>query len=348
LDSKTYDRLIELFMNQPQAQRNMNGDQIMFRCPFCGDSIKSDKSKNFSVKIKSNDKEPMYYQCFRASCKVSGRVDEDFIRRLGSNDYTLLSGIANHNKSIKYDGNKFKFKRAKALALFKSPESNINDFKIKYLNGRLGTELTYKDLNKYKICLDINNLLKLNKVNVPDDKTKYYNKLSLYGIGFISTYNDYINIRDASVDLRLGRRYTNLNVFDSKDDNRKYYNIPTKINILSTEPTVINISEGPFDIISVFHNLNIDREYENQIFCAAGGASMKSILQHFIQEYGLIDIKLNIFADGDVKLSAYKEILSFITPFILNSDTTVYYNEYKDEKDFGVKKEKMKIISHKI
>ena len=339
--------LVEFLLLQPCAHISPSERELTFRCPFCGDSRSSSTTTSFSINIDPKSENFLRYQCFRASCLSKGVVNEEFLSMLGFSRYDNVSEIFKfNNKKNKKIGGKYISKHKKELLYCINDKNKVNDVKLKYINKRLDLDLTYNDLEDLKIILDFQNLIDYNKIQINDPKKQYYyDNLSKYGIAFISAYNDYVIVRDISKSNKLKRRYINVNIFDNYENVTKMYCIPTTIDLLSREPTVINVAEGVFDIISIYKNFDIDREYDNQIFVAACGAGIINTIIHYIKQYGIIDAKINIFSDADVDIKKYKKIDN-IKKYLINPKITVYYN--KLNKDFGVTPNQIELISHKI
>lgn len=348
IDNASYEEIINFLLEQPMARKSVSEKELTMRCPFCGDSTKSQMSTNFYINIDKESDTFLCYKCFRASCNASGIVDQYFLERLGFSKYDCIrelnSYMIQRNKSSK-NIKRYKSKIRKELSNVINTKTELSDRKLSYINHRMGLNLSYKDIYDLKINLDLNYLLKINNIEIPKNKTYYYDALSAYGISFISSYNDYVIIRDISKSNKLHKRYTNINIFDNYDNVTKSYSIPRKINLLSTEPTVLNITEGAFDIIGVYYHLNIDRDYENQIYVAASGSGIVNVINHYIKEYGLIDLKINIFSDADVPREMYNKLYK-LKKYLYKFDITIYYNTI--EKDFGVKKDKIKLIKSKL
>ena len=348
INIQSYEEIINFLLEQPMAKKTASDKELTMRCPFCGDSTKSQMSTNFYINIDQESDKFLNYKCFRASCEVSGIVDQYFLERLGFFKYDCIKDLNSFltqknklNKNLKrYNG-----KVRKELNNVIDTRNALSDKKLNYINNRMGLNLSYEDLYNFKINLDLNSLLRLNEISIPSNKTYYYDALSAYGICFISAYNDYVIIRDISKSNKLHKRYTNINIFNNYDNVTKAYSIPTKINLLSTQPTVLNITEGAFDILGVYHHLNIDRDYENQIFVAASGAGITNVILHYIKQYALIDLKINIFSDADVSRSKYNSLYK-LKKYLYKFDVTIYYNSIG--KDFGVRKDEIDIIKSKL
>lgn len=347
ISEQTYNNLLQ-YLSDNLVRGRLTPSQREFHsaCPFCGDSKSDSNARSFYINIDPSSDKFLNYHCFRANCYAKGVVNEDFLSMIGFSDSSLLKEVNKFNSSrlINIDG-KYITKKSKTLYNIINSTNEVSDAKLSYINNRLGLKLTYNDLYNLKINLSLNELLKFNSIDIPQNKINKYNKLSDYGISFISAYNDYVIVRDVSKSNKLKMRYTNVNIFDNYDNVTKAYRIPTKIDLLDPEPCVINIAEGTFDIIGVYYNLNIDKKYNNQIFMAACGAGIVPIIKQTIRQYGLINCKINIFSDADVDISKYND-LYILKNYLKKFDVTVYYNTI--EKDFGVSKKNIKIIKSKL
>lgn len=331
--------ILDLLLNQPYAKLNIDKTYVYMRCPFCGDSRTNKSETNFNISIPTEEKPKWLYICFRASCREKGYITPEFLRMLDINSFEANVALNKINKK-ESKNKKYKNKSKRYLENFPSTNDKLSLAKLGYINNRLGLELTLKDLIKLKIHTNLNELLRMNEITVSKKREKYYDLLSIYGISFISTYNDYVNIRNTTNSDKI-RRYSIVDIFEDEEEKLKFYTIPTKIDVFSTEPIVINLAEGSFDILSVYYNLDIDREYGNHIFSAVAGSSYEKTLIHLIRQYGLIDIIVNIFSDDGIDLDAYKKLLKSIKKYVYNVEMKVYYN--KKYKDFGVSKDQIEI-----
>lgn len=346
LDEKSLDELKNKLLELPRAKMSISGNEIAFRCPFCGDSKSDPFATSFSVNVNPASEKFGNYQCFRAGCMAHGIIDNDFLYMIG---FDKIEAEKNINKfiktrNVKIDG-KFKLRSKRELYNVINSLSDVSEAKRQYINKRLGLKLSYKDLYNFKINLSLIDLLKINEIPIAKSDEYYYKKLSDYGVSFISAYNDYVIIRDISKSNKLKKRYTNIAIFKNKEAITKAYCIPSKLDLLSPEPTVINISEGAFDILGVYHHMKIDRKYENKLYLAACGSGIINTLIQYIQQYALINCKINIFSDADVPIEKYKR-LEKLKPYLIKPDITIYYNTLN--KDFGVSKDKIKAIKSKL
>lgn len=346
LNEASLELLRDALLSMPKAKRSISGSEISFRCPFCGDSKSDPYATSFSVNVDPTSEKFGQYQCFRANCQAHGILNNEFLYMIGFDKYEAEKDITRFisGRNIKIDG-VYVSRQKNELHNVINTLDDVAEVKRSYINKRLGLNLSYEDLYKFKINLNLMDLLKINEISVPGKSIAYYKNLSDYGISFISAYNDYAIIRDISKSGRLKKRYTNISIFGSDKTITKAYCIPTKLDLLCPEPTVINIAEGAFDILGVYHHVKIDKKYKNKLYLAACGSGIVNTLFAYIQQYGLINCKINIFADSDVSVDKFTR-LKKLEPYLLKYDITVYYNTMA--KDFGVPKNQIKYVKSKI
>lgn len=346
LNEASLEHLKNALLQMPRAKTSISGSEISFRCPFCGDSKSDPYAASFSVNVDPTSERFGQYQCFRAACLTHGIIDSEFMYMINLDKYEAEKDINKfiHNRNIKIDG-KYKSRTKKELYNIINTRDELAEAKRSYINKRLGLNLSYEDIYKLKINLCLDDLLRINEIKIPSDKSFYYQNLSNYGISFISAYNDYVIIRDISKNGKLRKRYTNIPIFGKDETISKAYAMPGKLDLLSAEPTVINIAEGAFDILGVYYHVKPDKKYSNQLYLAACGAGIENTLISFIRQYGLINCKINIFADADVDISKFKGIKK-LESYLVKFDVRVFYNTL--EKDFGVPKNKIKAIHSRL
>ena len=331
--------IVDMLLSQPRSHYNLDRTKIMMRCPWCGDSRSNPNETNFNVRIPDDQVSQWLYICFRASCGKSGIINQDFLRMLGHDNYQANVYLARINKESRKN-KKFNIKGKRAISNFPNSNDKLNMLKLKYVNDRLGLELTNIDLMKLKINTNLEELYKLNYLKIPERKSFYYSQLSSHTVGFISSYNDYLICRNVSNNEKI-KRYTILDIFedDKSEEKFKFYVIPTHIDILSQEPIVINICEGTFDILSIYYNTDIGKDYDNTVYVAVCGSSYHSTITHLIRQYGLTDIIINIFSDSNIKPSEYENIHNSVKIYCNTIRTNVFYNDFHGEKDFGISKD---------
>jgi hypothetical protein len=328
-----------LFNRDGIYTRRINNTEIRTRCPFCGDSKSDLYATSFSVNVDPSSERFGHYQCFRASCLTHGVIDSDFMYMIHLDKYEVEKDINKFlsSRNIKINGS-YHSRTKKELYNVINTNTNIAEAKRKYINNRLGLNLSYEDLYRFKINLSLTDLLNINEINVPKDKEFYYQKLSDYGISFISAYNDYVIIRDISKSNKLRKRYTNIPIFGKDEAISKAYCIPGKLDIMSPEPVVINISEGAFDILGIYYHL-MDRYDYNMVYAAINGSGYLNVIKYILEQGLLCDVNVNIFSDADRSPDYYKKMIINLSPFVNN--IRLFYNDIG--KDYGVRKEEIKL-----
>lgn len=324
----------------PYANESSDRSQIVVRCPFCGDSTKSRSSTHFSIKTEVEEKEPLIYQCFQPGfkCGAKGILTSDILQRLGCTNMSALLEISKHNSGINKKIDKYSGKNKKDMVIF-NLNTERNRKKLAYINQRMGLSLEVGDLKRLKIQLSLYDYLSINSVRKLAFKKPYCDRIDESTISFVSMYDDYLICRDISKDNSLGKRYVNYRIRGEVDPNdTKIYTIPTDIDIISPEPTVINVAEGAFSILGVYFWTDIDRgAYRNEIFCANCGTGYFNTISHLSKQYGLTDVVINIFSDSEVKMRDYYKLYTRLKSEIRIREFKVIYNTLKE--DFGHKGE---------
>lgn len=350
LDDKT--KFIEEFkdtlLQLPYARYAGGEREIAFRCPYCGDSRKHADSTHFYVKVDGlHDDIPPLFNC--KLCNISGILDSESLREIGVFD---LKFITSTSRFVKYALSKSKNRRYvsdKKQQFIIPPIKELDEFsarKLNYLNERLGIDLSINDLNRFKILLNLYDGLDFNKVKKLTSSKKVTDILDEDFVGFISMNNEFANLRNMKYkENELDKRYYNYNIFGIFDNTKKMYTIPTKTDVMSVEPIELNISEGAFDILGVYFNVN-NQYNENSIYCAACGSGYLNTIRYFIKK-GVINVNVNIYSDSDKDIDFYKGIKRSLDQLIDNK-ITVYYNTNKNQKDFGVRSDQITLSRTKI
>lgn len=337
---KLKNKLLEIY---PVNETGIN--QLAVRCPFCGDSQKNSKSTHFYIKINLKDDEPVLFNCF--ICTTSGILNPSIMRTLDINDLQLNSGllaynsmsVKNVNTSLGITNNEFDFR----VPVPDMSSDNVQK-KKEYFENRLGIKTTVEEMVAMKIVFRLGEFLKYNDV-----ETLTVNKqkaLALHNdyLGFLTGRNEFINFRQVTPNNKF-KRYENYSIFKGLDNTRRFYIIPNEIDLLTNEKIVINISEGPFDIQGVYHHI-FDKDSNNMIYAAVCGSAYVTVIKYFIKMgiYGNVDI--NIFSDNDKKPQFYKKMIEELSPWI--NKFNIYYNDHEKENDFGVPKDRIKMVKRKL
>jgi hypothetical protein len=220
--------------------------------------------------------------------------------------------------------------------------SDISEFKRQYINNRLGVDLSYTDLANLKIILNISDLFKENNINSYTRDNRILESLDQYFLGFLSVDNAFLNMRrtckEGILHKSIDKRYVNYSIFDKFDNTKKFYVVPTKINIESTTRIPLHIAEGPFDILSIYLNC---RNRESGIYSSVTGNNYMNVILYFLLELQLPYLELHLYPDND-KYGTVEWVNNLIYR-IPDKTIPVYMhkNTYPGEKDFGVSKNKI-------
>ena len=187
-------------------------------------------------------------------------------------------------------------------------KGRLNDSrkKLKYLNNRLGLNMSYDEVRRLKIILNLYDLLNENNINLLTRDKQVCDQLNDYFLGFLSIDNSCLNMRrvvDAGrVMQTIDKRYVNYKLFKNNEMYEKFYTIPTSIDLLS--PVNIHIAEGPMDILSIYKNL---RHEEQGIYTSVGGNNYLGQVLYFISVFKLPFAIIHIYPDND-KYGSYNYI----------------------------------------
>ena len=312
--------------------------QLETRCFLCGDSKKNPNKKRLGIKADfNNPDEPIVFQCF--NCGATGVFTVDMLKQMGIDDKESTRALRHMNTEIlKDDGTKRvnKYKNTKEVQIEFPPLYKKDSVleKIKYLYDRVGYKIPIEDFEKLKIVFDLGDFLKQNKINPIND---YTNLLIRDYIGFLSVNNEYIIFRDITNKNKM--RYIKYNIFGVLDNTNSFYAIKNSVDLLSPEDIHICISEGTFDMVSLYCNV-FDRDIRNKICIASCNGSFIVPIKHYISK-GLVgsNIKIDCYQDNDTKIN-FKNMRKELKPYIVYNDNfSVMYNTLY--KDFGVPKDKI-------
>ena len=279
-------------LSLPHAHR-ISKNQIALRCKFCGDSKKDPRKTRFYVLINLDTETPILYNCF--NCGESGILTPSVLRTFEINDLQLNSSLITFNKtSISKINNRLNRKDNSYNFCVPIPKNTkLNIIKKKYIENRLGVQLTVKQLLKFKVVFSLEEFLIYNKINEVNAKKSRANRLNDDYVGFLSARNEYIIYRDITNKNKL--RYDKYTIVDNIENNRKFYIIPTTIDVMKYEKIYINMTEGVFDILGVYFHINNQNE-ENNLYVAICDSSYTNVIKYFLS-HGLIgdNIIINIF-----------------------------------------------------
>ena len=332
MDMEKYKQFLLSVM--PVAKSASGGREINCRCMYCADS-KDPKKGHFYISIPQNEDEPSKFNCFK--CSSSGWVTTQKLVEWGIYDPDIAVELNEHNKKVMKSPNykSIKYNLVYNIRYNKISEDKLSLFKLQYINERLGTQLTYGDCIREKIVLNITDLLKVNPIKLT--RSQYIvDFLDTSFIGFLSYDNAKLNMRNLDINKELphsiDRRYINYNVIEKEDSTQSFYSIPNQVNVITMDPVNIHIAEGPFDILSIYHNLR--KTLYQSLYISATGKGYKGVIRFCIMSLGIVNAVFHIYPDMDVEQYIIDDIAALLYPYRI--PLYVHRNLYPNEKDFGV------------
>ena len=333
--------IIKLLETLPVYYPNSTYIQHVVRCPYCGDSMNQSHG-HFSIKINLETDEPMVFRCFK--CDISGILTNSVLEELGlaiSND--LYKDFKTYNKNMKK-------KLIKYNIITKAPQYDIplydsntinNAKKINYLNKRIGEELSFDDWRDTKAIFNLYDFVKMNEIkSIPGVSINKLQLLNNDYVGFLSSNNNCITFRN--IYDNHNRRYEKIKLNPNLVNPNSFYNIPTSFDILYTNKIDVHISEGIMDIQSIYNNL-YNRNNVNNFYFAACGFGYVSIIKYILNIGLNTGITLHIYSDNDKKNMDHYKYLNKIdnSSLVWIDNIYIHRNKYKNEKDYGVPRERI-------
>ena len=332
----------------PGAREVSGGKEIVCRCRYCPDS-RDPSHGHMYIKVPQQADDPVLFNCFK--CHAAGALDSRTLLDWGMYDPTIAVNLdkinkeaTKANKFVGYDKIWYRFNNV-------IYNEHLAKIKLDYINNRLGTNLTFADCIQDKIILNLGDCLE--SMNIP--LTRHPNIVSQLNdnfVGFLSLDNNFVNLRricnEGIVYEGIDKRYINYNIHNKRDNTEKMYILHSTIDLTQPVRVSIHIAEGPFDILSIKHNLRT-YEQKNSIFAAITGSGYKSLVMHLINTFKLFYFELHIYPDNDDAGSKYmiEDLVKSMSPY------RVFIYEHRNifpgEKDFGVPLNRIneKVITHR-
>lgn len=321
----------------PDAVPASGGKEILMRCRFCGDSQSDRNAKHLYVSLGSADKPPVY-NCFKCGSHglLSKRVLEDIVDTIDDNELvsTLNGALSTYSKKHRIFGNNMVFN---VRLNYNNPDA-LDDVKLGYINRRLGLNLGYKDLIANKIALNLQNLIIDNRIQELTRDERSVVELGESFLGFLSMNNGYVtmkNLRPGKVSKYVDHKYVDYPLFKSESNSRRFYSIPTQLNLIDPTPIKVHIAEGCFDMLGIFYHVCGGNRYQN-LYINCGDKAYNNVIKMLLKDYGLINCEFYLYPDNDVDTrDIYAD--TFGRPL------HIIRNRYPGEKDFGVPESRIKV-----
>lgn len=338
------DKYREVLLNHiSSAKPASGGKEILCRCFYCPDSSNINH-KHFYISIPMDDSPSVFY-CQK--CHTSGIVTHNTLMEWGIYDLSVSVDLTKYNNRVMKLSKNQKYVSSEKVFTLSNPVYRRNDMsekKLVYINNRLGTNLSYSDLSKEKIVLDLKSVLEANNIQNITRHPNVIDQLSSFFIGFISYDNGFINMRNLVKDRSkliptIQKRYVNYNIFDKYDNTKRFYISPTDVQLITSEPIQLHLTEGPFDILSIKYNLRGSNG--NNIFASVNGSGYMGLLKFSIVSLKLMNLVIHLYPDNDMNDDYI--IHNIVNPIrVFRNRIFIHRNTMDGEKDFGVKKEKIR------
>lgn len=339
---------VDYILSRMERAKLASGNSVInCRCPECGDSIHK-TSAHFYINV-PDGKTPLLYYCHK--CNSGGIIS--YKKLIEWDIYTPEAAqfvyeyglITEKNSKAKKYNNRTVYNIRHTITSM----NVISEIKRRYICDRVGIDMSYKELASLKIIINLWDLLKENGINHLTRDKNIVDQLNQYFIGFLSIDNAFLNMRrtcdDGIVYKSIDKRYINYSLLDKKDTNQRFYTIPTCVDISAPGRIKLHISEGPFDILSVYINL---RNREPGIYTCVAGNNYISVIMYFLVELRLPNLELHFYPDND-RYGTIDRMRSIIDKI---PDKTipayVHMNNKEGEKDFGVPRNRINEAIQKL
>lgn len=306
--------------------------EVNCRCFYCADSSNQRKG-HFYISVPKED-EPSCFYCQK--CHAQGIVTNDKLIEWGIFNSKMGVDLTRYNAKVLSLTKNKKFAYGEIYNIKNTfiTDDKLSLFKLKYINNRIGTNITLQDCISNKIVLNIKDLIQQNNLEL----TRHPNivdQLDANFLGFLSFDNAFLNMRNLEIREvyhTIDKRYINYNIFNKYDNTMNFYVLPTNIDLYDTSPVKLHLAEGPFDILSIKYNL-VGND-KRSIFAAIGGSSYKSCIRYFLTHMGLYNLEVHIYMDNDQNMNQMYYISELLNYF--NTPLYIHNNSYPGEKDYGV------------
>lgn len=309
------------------------GTELAGPCPICGE-----RRPKFYIGPFDDSDNPIKYNCF--ICRAHGYVDQYFLDtcKISSNlDPAILKsnkGPGYTTRTISNDDRQY------YLNYHIISQNPLSDMKLKYINQRLGTQLTYQDCAENKIVLNISDLLNTNGITYYSRPLEAMKQLDSYFIGFLTRSCSEINMRNLvfnNPDVNntfhesMRAKYVNYKIFQNTAEN-DFYLLPCNVDL--SRKIRVFIAEGPMDILGIKYNLI--KSTDNCIYIAGRGKAYENAILWIIKTLATIDLEIHTFPDKDVSNSIIRNIILKFKETFPMYKFYIHNNQYANEKDYGV------------
>lgn len=315
--------------------RPAGANHVVCRCFYCLDS-KTRTHGHFYISIPpENSNDPSLFYCQK--CHASGIVTSQKLLEWGIFESSIAINLTQRNAYVLSlpENRKYKDSDIYRISNTTISQDKLSEYKLNYINGRIGTNLSMQECIDNKIVINLNDLINENHLQYTRDQ-RIVNSLDSDFVGFLSYDNAFLNMRNLQIHDNLhpsiNKRYINYHVFNKYDNTNRVYVIPNWLNLTDPNPIELHMAEGPFDILSIKYNL-VKNPY-NKIFAAILGSGYKGLVRFILTQLKTPNLVIHLYADADISRDTILDLAEFIEPFRI--PIYLHRNIYEGEKDYGV------------
>lgn len=322
----------------PAAKEASGGTEIVCRCQYCPDSTDPSHGHMY-ISIPQNDEDISVFYCQK--CHTSGLVNNRTLMEWGCYDPEISTALGHINQAAEKYGRTKGYNREIYNIKNHIYNTQLAEFKLQYINQRLGINMAMEQALQEKIIFNIGDVLDFNKIQNYTRHLNIVKQLNDNFVGFLSLDNNFVNMRricdKGIVYESIDKRYVNYNIFGKKDNTEKFYTLPCEFNPAIPERIKVHIAEGPMDILSIKYNLR--KEYA--LYSAVGGSGYKGLIMYLMNTMKLWYIELHLYPDNDSSGSDRKinQIVQYLVPYHI--PIYVHRNIMVGQKDMGVSADKI-------
>lgn len=322
----------------PEAKDVSSNREITINCPLCEREGNPDTGKHMYISLGLDNKPPMF-NCFKRTGH-SGLLTKYNLEQLSNHsqyiDTVLMDEIENYNKAMSNYGRLQSIREQRTCLIV--PESKKYKNKLNYLSTRLGIQFNPDMCRENKIILSLYEFLYNNYINTYTMDKRSMDKLDKDFIGFLTNTGTSIIMRNIT---DIGSRYIKYNIIENSSTS--YYILPSEIDIY--KPIEAHIAEGPFDILSILHNLK-NGNRKNKVYASIGSKAYLNLIKYLLVDIGLVDFVLHVYIDKNIESGILSTLKKYLYP--IDIEIIIHINMYNGEKDYGVPKHHIIDYSYKL
>ena len=337
-------KLINDLSNRNIYTKMTQNNELVTRCPYCGDSTKNLNTGHLYIRINPNDNYPIVYNCFK--CPAHGLLRYEDLELLGIAGPIYQQHLLNLNKTSDKLPKSYSINECEQIDFsYKIPDPITNSYKLQYIENRLGVKFTLEDYKEMKVITSLKDFIMLNNITTITCKPEMANLVEKYYVGFLSNNGAYILFRDITNKSNI--RWYKYPITQQSYGQQVMYSLTNNVDIFTDEDIVINLSEGVLDCLSIRYN--IDKNSQNTINIAVCGKFYSKVIKYLFG-LGFIgkNIIINIYSDNDgtydTGIEYYYKTLKKYTYLV--KEINVFYNTI--EKDVGVPSNRIKLTKTKL